>query len=139
MTEPERLPPAADEEPRLRRLLGLLPAALAWAALVGWLAYALYARTGRWREAAAANLRAWLHEARNFRKPLPELVRDLLALRDQSGPEASGDAERNFKAEEIAEQLKALAEPTRRYQYQLPLFPEIYRLEVRFTDPDLPP
>ena len=40
------------------------------------------------------------------------------------------------KAEEIDEQLKALGDPTRMYQSQLPLFPVIYRLEIRFR-PDL--
>src|SRR5207244_11259753 len=43
------------------------------------------------------------------------------------------------RADEIVEQLKALADPTRAFQGQLPLFPEIYRLEVKFADPALAP
>ena len=47
-----------------------------------------------------------------------------------------GDA---TKADEIREQLRALGDPTRMYTGQLPLFPEIYRLEVRFSGPSAPP
>lgn len=101
---------------------GLTPPVLVLALLVGWLGYALYARVQWWQDADEYNLREWLSEARVFRKTLPELVREYLATRDP------------YKAEEIGQQLEALGNPTRMYQGQLPLFPEIYRLEVRFAD-----
>src|SRR5262245_57389605 len=99
---------------------GLTPPVLVLAVLVGWLAYLLYSRAHWWQETDENNLREWLNEAVVFRKSLPELVREYLK---SQYPDAT-------KAEEIAEQLKALGVPTRMYQGQLPLFPEIYRLEL---------
>jgi signal transduction histidine kinase len=122
-----------------RIALGLAPAVLFWAVLVGWLAYVLYARTQWWQDADEANVREWLDEARVFRKSLPELVREYLAERDLVKSGVASDVDPENKAEEIREQLQALADPTRAYQGQLPLFPEIYRLEVHFADPSLSP
>jgi len=102
---------------------GLTPPVLVFALLVGWLAYALLARVQVWQDADEFNLREWLNEARVFRKTLPELVREYLD---------TGDVK---KGEEIKEQLRALGDPTRMYTGQLPLFPEIYRLEVYFPEP----
>lgn len=125
-----------------RIVRGLAPAVLFWMVLVGWLAYALYSRTQWWRQSDEANLREWLDESRVFRKALPELVREYLALceevREHPGDPTRAERAAN-KADEIREQLTALADPTRLYQGQLPMFPEIYRLEVRFADPDLDP
>lgn len=98
---------------------GLALPGLVLAGLVGWLGYALYSRLHIWQEADEYNLREWLSEARPFRRTLPELVRDYL-----NEPEEE-------KAEEIETHLQALGDPTKRYQGRLPLFPEIYRLEVR--------
>ena len=121
-----------------RLLLGLAPAALFWAVFVGWLAYALYERSQFSQKADDANLTEWLDESRVFRKSLPELVREYLAERDKAQP---GDSDESLtdRADEIQEQLKTLADPTRVYQGQLPLFPDIYRLEVRFADRTIKP
>jgi signal transduction histidine kinase len=121
---------ALFNRPGWKYFRGLAPPLLVLAVLLGWLAYLLYARAHWWQQTDENNLREWLNEARVFRKSLPELTREYL---DQQQPD---------KAEEIAEQLKALGIPTRMYQGQLPLFPEIYRLELRFHDPknpNLPP
>lgn len=121
---------AASRTPRgWKYVRGLTPPVLVFALLVGWLAYALLARVQVWQDADEFNLREWLDESRVFRKTLPELVREYLL--------DTGDS---TKADEIREQLRALGDPTRMYTGQLPLFPEIYRLEVRF-DPssDVPP
>src|SRR5262249_19838411 len=99
---------------------GLAPPVIVLAVLVGWLAYALYARVHFWQEADEYNLREWVNEARNFRKTLPELVREYLDRPD------------DLKAQEIEEHLRGLGDPTKRHQGQLPLFPLIYRLEVKF-------
>jgi len=105
---------------------GLAPPVLVLAALVGWLGYALYTRVEWWQEADEYNLREWLNEARVFRKTLPELVREYLECRTPD--EAEG------KAHEIRAHLQALGHPTRMYQGQLPLFPDVYRLEVKLAD-----
>jgi len=102
-----------------------------WAGLTGGLAYLLYARTHWLRESDEANLREWLDEGRVFRKALPDIVEEYLALRDGAKlpPDDSAVVR---KREEISEQLKRLVEPTRIYQAQVPLFPDIFRLEVSF-------
>lgn len=132
----------------------LLPPVLVLAILVGWLGYFLYSQVNFWQEADEYNLREWLNESRVFRKTLPELVREYLALREslETAPNsARGDAAVPFqpndpvaealrtKAEEIREHLKALGNPTKMNQGLLPLFPDIYRLEVRFRDGQAPP
>src|SRR5262249_6790852 len=111
----------------------LAPAVLFWAALLTWLAYLLSERTGLGPETDDADLREWIDEARTFRKTLPEVVREYLARLDAYKGDAS-QPEVVSKAEEVAVQLKALADPVRIYQGQLPVFPEIYRLEVRFLN-----
>src|SRR5260221_2037730 len=116
-----------------RLVLGLAPAAVFWAVFVGWLAYALYERSQFSQKADDANLIEWLDESRVFRKSLPELVREYLALAEKAVPGESDD-DLVDRADEIQEQLKTLADPTRVYQGQLPLFPEIYRLEIDTSD-----
>lgn len=109
---------------------GLTPVILVWALLVGWLAKTLYDRATWSEEADAATVREWLDEARNFRKTLPELVRDYVRLRDED-PAGTIDPRRlATKRAEIEEQMRSLVEPTRTYLNQLPSFPEIYRIEV---------
>src|SRR5579864_2274467 len=127
---------------RAKLVRGLAPAIICWVALVGWLAWAIYARTQWSRETDEANLSEWLDEARVFRKSLPELTREYLAEQEKArnaGADASNSQEIEEKQKEILEQLTTLSDPTRIYQGQLPLFPEIYRLEVRFADPSLAP
>lgn len=108
---------------------GLAPGIIVGIVLVGWLISLIYGRANWSEEADAAEVREWIDEARIFRKTLPELVREYLDYRDQ-GRSPGQLAE---KREEIAEQMRALAEPTRTYLNQLPSFPVIYRLEVRFS------
>jgi signal transduction histidine kinase len=138
-----RAQPVVSLPPGGALVRGLAPAVVLWAALVGWLSYDLYARAQWWREADQANLREWIDETRVFRKSLPELIKEYLALHQAikaADPERtpSPDDVRD-KADQIEEQLAALADATRVYQGQLPLFPEIYRFEVRFPDSGLTP
>jgi two-component system, cell cycle sensor histidine kinase and response regulator CckA len=115
-----------------RRYTVALVAALAfWVALVAGLSYLLYARTYWLREADEANLREWFDEARIHRKSLPELVAEYLDMLDRFPP-AEAESWTVRKRQEIAEQLQRLADPTRIYQGQLPLFPDIYHLELTF-------
>jgi signal transduction histidine kinase len=99
-------------------------------------------------------LEEWLEEARSFRQTLPEMIEDYLArvrrfeeLRRQPTPSIV-DAQHRFpvdvtsaryqlivKRDEIQHYLEALGVPlTKEYPGQLPLFPIIYRLEVRLDD-----
>ena len=86
----------------------------AWVALVGVLVYLVYARTAWLEQADQAHLREWLDESRVFRKTLPDLAGEYVALREQGLP-ADDDAVVR-KAEEIAEQLQAMGDPSRMYQ-----------------------
>ena len=99
-----------------------------------------------------AALQEWIEEARNFRQTLPEMAEDYLAraqryaeLARQPMPDDPGQAQRwnlertdaakdvIVKQNEIHEHLQTLGvPPTKRYAGQLPLFPIIYRLQVRF-------
>jgi signal transduction histidine kinase len=111
----------------------LAPAVLFWAALVGWLAYLLSERTDTGLETDEASVREWIDESRAYRKTLPEVIREYLELLNDSGGDPNAREVRD-KAEEIGVQLKAMVDPVRLYQGQLPVFPEIYRIEVRFLN-----
>src|SRR5690349_9516073 len=132
---------ARAEPPELRlpvrEYLGLAPSLLVWLLFVGLLAYALYRSSHAWQATDEANLREWLDESRVSRKTLPELARDYLELcerreREAARPAEGGDlppvleADPDAKADEIAEHLRDLADPTRIYAGQHMLFPDIY-------------
>lgn len=129
MTAPTPTPP----EPSAGRAVwkyayGLAPGILVWAVLVGWLANLLFQRANWSDESDRAFVREWLDETRNFHKTLPQLIRDYAQLRN----ETVAANEQRVKREEIAEHLRGLTEPTRIYLGQLPGFPVIHRIEVRF-------
>src|SRR5262249_9038736 len=91
-------------------------------------------------------LREWIEEARPFRDSLPEMVSDYLdrvAKARESDPENGTDKDLRLKlkAEQIEEHLNTLGTPvTKMYAGQLPLFPVIYRMEVKFDESrNLPP
>jgi signal transduction histidine kinase len=133
--------------PRWKFYLGIAPAMLFWAVLVGWLSYTLYDQTRWWRKADEASVREWLDESRVFRKSLPELAREYVAeyrkRRSEGDPAAPTpelqDREMQDRAEEIHEQLAAMTDPTRINQGFLPVFPEIYRIELHFNEAGLAP
>lgn len=116
------------DRPMIRFLRGVGPVVLVWAVLVGWLAWLIADRARRSDESDRATLREWLDETRNFRKTLPELLREANRLQSVN---ADPD-ERRLKDEEIEEHLRALNEPLRTYPNQLPLFPEVYRIEIGY-------
>ncbi|MFL5331354.1 MAG: sensor histidine kinase [Gemmataceae bacterium] len=129
----EIAPPKTEPAPPAGRryAAALVAGLLIWTGLIGILAYLLYSRSYWLRESDEANLREWIDEGRVFRKTLPELVAEYLELRDRyQTPDDEALAVR--KRQEIAEQLKRLADPTRIYAGQIPLFPDIYRLEISF-------
>jgi signal transduction histidine kinase len=91
------------------------------------------------------SLKEWVEEARIV-QTLPELAAAYLDLNSDYQrllAQGESDVKRNTawrlgtKREEILEQLKSMGNPLMRmYPRQLPLFPLIYRIEVRF-DPSL--
>lgn len=102
-------------------------------------------------------IREWLREARVESATLPELTRGIVEMlqREAKLKEALAAIDQDaddqaivgnqllqqrqrigIKREEIHEFLKAMGNPpTRLYRGQLPLFPIIYRLEIRFDPP----
>jgi signal transduction histidine kinase len=132
MTTPENPTPATPPLPWVKYALRLGPVVVLWFVLVGWLAWLINTQANRGLEADRADVREWLDEARNFRKTLPELVRDYVALMEEDPPGPEYDTRLKTKADELAEHMRSLAEPTQVYTGQLPLFPEVYKLEVSF-------
>jgi signal transduction histidine kinase len=129
-TEPAGLP-----APRLRvwRFVGrLAPLALLWVGMAGLLGWLLYTRASWNEQSDRADIREWIDNTRIFRKTLAELVKEYVDLLDDANP--SGDHARRLKNKrnEIDEHIRAMTEPTRIYAAQMPLFPDIYRLEVDF-------
>lgn len=129
-------PDLTTDEPRfpLWRYAGrLAPLAVLWAVLVGLLGWLLATRATWGEESDRADVREWLDNTRVFRKTLAELVREYV---DLLGAEARGpdhaDRVRNKRAE-VEEQMRAMVEPTRMYSGQLPLFPNVYSLEIEFA------
>jgi signal transduction histidine kinase len=149
----EPAPPAPGRWKRAVRLARvLLVPLLLWALL----AVALRNPLGAWLRGEntydEAALQEWLEEARGFRSTLPEMVEDYLAslrlyarLKQRRSPDDPAGADHltlqqleaaknvMLKRSEIREHLRTLGVPiTKRYSGQLPLFPTIYRLQVRF-------
>lgn len=108
-----------------------------WCLVVGILAYTLLSRRPGPKEYDQAALREWVEESRSFRETLPEMVRRYLQLAD---PNSGRPDLLPLLAEQIRDHLRSLCDPTKMYPNQLPLFPVVYRLEVRFaTEPPLEP
>lgn len=121
----------------------LSPFLIVWLSMVGWLAYLLYAQSNWGQKYDEESLREWIEESRiaghtlrdattDYTKLLqqdPDRSADLKAI-DQDTPLLPTDDSVRIKAKEVADFLKALAEPSRIFQTQMPLFPEIYSLEA---------
>ncbi len=132
MSEADSAPNATYSNWRILRKysVGLAPFILVWLLLVAWLVGLLYNRANWSEQADEATMREWLDEARTFRKSLPELIREYVAISDNARagnvlPERVAE-----KRAELYEQLRAMAEPTRAYLNQLPGFPILYSLRV---------
>jgi signal transduction histidine kinase len=123
----------ADHPTLWRYVRGLIAPVLLWILFVAALVDTLQSRIHGDEEYDEASLREWIEEARVFRGTLPDIVRDYLtaAARDPNQADVSSVREK------IQVQLNSLADPTKMYGSQLPLFPTIYRLELEFA-PDLP-
>jgi signal transduction histidine kinase len=100
------------------------------ACLLGWL---LYSRASWNEQSDRADIREWIDNTRIFRKTLAELVKDYVDLLTATDPGGDHAQRLKTKRDEIDEHIRAMTEPTRIYSAQMPLFPEIYRLEVDFV------
>ena len=122
------------------RYVGRLgPLVVLWAVLAGLLGWVLYTRSGWSEESDRADMREWVENTRIFRKTLAELVHDYTELLGDPAPGPQTVVRLAHKRAEIEEHILAMTEPMRVYAAQLPLFPEVFRLEVRFHGPSLPP
>jgi signal transduction histidine kinase len=122
-----------------RYIARLAPLVVLWLVLAWFLGWLLYAWAG-WNEASdRADVREWLENTRIFRKTLTELLLDYIDISQEgvAGPDQT--ARLRNKRDEIEEHIRAMIEPTRIYSSQLPLFPEIYKLEVEFFGLDTTP
>jgi signal transduction histidine kinase len=111
----------------------LAPLGVIWAVMVGLLGWLLYTRASWSEESDRADVREWLDNTRVFRKTLTELVREYVDLLNAENRGIDHAGQVKTKRTEIEEQLRAMVEPTRMYAGQLPLFPNVYSLEVEFA------
>ncbi|MFO0821585.1 MAG: HAMP domain-containing sensor histidine kinase [Gemmataceae bacterium] len=129
------LPPV----PFWRYFIRLLPLFLLWGVMAGLLVWLLYGRASWSEESDRADMREWLDNTRIFRKTLAELTRDYVDLLLDNNPAPDHANRLKNKRDEITEQIRAMTDPPRVYASQLPLFPEIYTLEVEFARTNAPP
>ncbi len=122
------------------RYVGRLgPLVVLWGLLAGMLGWILYTRSGWSEESDSADMREWVENTRIFRKTLAELVRDYTDLLSDPSPDPQIAGRLGNKRDEIEEHILAMTEPTRIYSSQLPLFPEVFKLQVGFLADSLPP
>lgn len=112
-----------------RYLRGLTPAIILFAIVVGIMVYAVETRLRDEMEFEENILKEWVLETRVGQATLPELVEHYLA---EQG------AERDDKRDALLTHLTVLGDLTRTNQGLMPLFPFVYRMELRFTASDRP-
>jgi signal transduction histidine kinase len=122
---------------------GLGPPVLLWGLFIGYLFFFHEFPFGVSESSDEAALREWLRETRIFSKTLPRLVREYMSWAQTAQPDNEMDplAPTNWPSE-LRAFLQSMCEPTKKYQGQLPFFPVIYRIELKFLDrprPDVPP
>ncbi|HEY1191371.1 MAG TPA: HAMP domain-containing sensor histidine kinase [Gemmata sp.] len=128
-------PALVSDAPRFsfwRYAARLVPLAVLWAVLVGLLGWLLATRANWGEESDRADVREWIDNTRVFRKTLSELVREYVDLLCEPDLPNRTDRIHNKRAE-IRQHLEAMVEPTRMYSGQLPLFPNVYALEIEFS------
>jgi signal transduction histidine kinase len=125
-------PPEAPPLSVWRYIGRLTPLAILWTVMVGLLGWLLYTRASWNEESDRADVREWLDNTRVFRKTLAELIREYVDLLQTENRGFDHTERVKNKRAEIKEHLEAMVEPTRMYVGQLPLFPNVYSLEVAF-------
>jgi signal transduction histidine kinase len=125
--------PLVSRSSTWKYLRGLAPPVLLWGLFVGYLFYLQGPPLGGRQGADEADLREWIGASQIANTTLPGLVRDYISWASEGG-RAGDEAQALDWQEKIRAFLKALGEPTKQYQGQLPFFPVIYRIEVEFLD-----
>jgi signal transduction histidine kinase len=141
MTTPNATPdptPGAPPLPIWRYVGRLAPLALLWVVMAGLLGWLLYTRAGWNEQSDRADMREWIDNTRIFRKTLAELVKEYIDLLQDTSTDPGHAVRVKHKRDEIEEHIRAMTEPTRVYSAQLPLFPEVYKLEVEFLGVNRP-
>jgi signal transduction histidine kinase len=130
--------PEAPPLPVWRYAGRLAPLAVLWVVMAGLLGWLLYSRASWGEQSDRADVREWVDNTRVFRKTLAELVREYVDLALDPAPPTDPNRLTNKRAE-IEEHIRALIEPTRAYAGQLPLFAEVFKIEVDFRAVNPPP
>ena len=125
-------------KPAWRYVIRLAPLVFLWLVMAGLLGWMLYTWAGWSEQADRADMREWIDNTRIFRKTLSELVREYVDLLQDEHPGSDYSTRLKNKRHEIEEQIRATIEPTRVYSAQLPLFPEVYKLEIDISGVPLP-
>lgn len=112
-----------------RYLRGLTPAVILFVIVVGIMIFAVETRLRDELEFEDNILKEWVFETRVGQSTLPELVKQYLA---EQGP----DLEERRDA--VQTHLTVLGDLTRTNQGLLPLFPVLYRMELRFSPEQRP-
>jgi hypothetical protein len=140
---------AIDRKHLWRYARGLAGPVLLWAFVILTLREPLQTWLHAEEEFDQAAMREWIKQSPVFRLTLPELVsnyqREVAAYaritQTNLGPEKLSQQEETVAntRQAIGEHLKSLGIPPKMYPGQLPLFPIIYRLEVRLRGDPLAP
>ncbi len=107
-----------------RYLRGLTPAVILLAIVLGIIVYAVESRLKDELEFEENILKEWVLETRVGQSTLPELVKQYLK---ETG------ADRENKRDAVLTHMTVLGDLTRTNQGLLPLFPFVYRMELRFS------
>lgn len=114
---------------RWRYMRGLTPALILFAIVLGIIIYAIENRLRDELEFEENILKEWVLETRVGQSTLPELVEQYLKKR---GPD-----QENVR-DAVLTHMTVLGDLTRTNQGLLPLFPFVYRMELRFTPTQYP-
>src|SRR4029077_17773004 len=108
---------------RWRYLRGLTPAVILFAIVLGIIIYAIENRLRDELEFEENILKEWIFETRVGQATLAELVEQYLA---EKGPDQES------RRDAVLTHMTVLGDLTRTNQGLLPLFPFVYRMELRF-------
>lgn len=112
-----------------RYFRGLTPALILLAIVLGIIIYAVDSRLRDELEFEENILNEWVLETRVGQSTLPELVKQYLKEKG---------ADQEYKRDAVLTHMTVLGDLTRTNQGLLPLFPFVYRMELRFTPNTLP-
>jgi signal transduction histidine kinase len=115
-----------------RYVRGLAAPVLLWALFAAVLVRPLqiWFRGAEWND--EWTMREWIEEARVWRDTLREMAADYLQAAEKAQADPA-NVQLALKAEKLRENLRTMGLAPNQYSAQLPSFPVIYRLELRFN------